>query len=99
MVFPAEIPLSNASVPLLMPLLTLMERPGVTFDGMDVWENNDQGCEIMFRHLEGARAVARNADTYTCNAQRILQGKPRTLQVISGGICGALLGELVSKTH
>uniref|UniRef100_A0A8C1DNU4 BCAR3 adaptor protein, NSP family member n=1 Tax=Cyprinus carpio carpio TaxID=630221 RepID=A0A8C1DNU4_CYPCA len=70
----AEIPLSNASVPLLMPLLTLMERPAVTFEGMDVWENNDQGCEIMFRHLEGARAVARNADTYTCNAQRILQG-------------------------
>ncbi|XP_026125150.1 breast cancer anti-estrogen resistance protein 3 isoform X1 [Carassius auratus] len=70
----AEIPLSNASVPLLMPLLTLMERPAVTFDGMDVWENNDQGCEIMFRHLEGARAVACNADTYTCNAQRILQG-------------------------
>ncbi|XP_059359957.1 breast cancer anti-estrogen resistance protein 3 isoform X2 [Carassius carassius] len=70
----AEIPLSNASVPLLMPLLTLMERPAVTFDGMDIWENNDQGCEIMFRHLEGARAVARNADTYTCNAQRILQG-------------------------
>ncbi|XP_016367148.1 breast cancer anti-estrogen resistance protein 3-like isoform X1 [Sinocyclocheilus rhinocerous] len=70
----AEIPLSNASVPLLMPLLTLMERPVVTFEGMDVWENNDQGCEIMFRHLEGARAIARNADTYTCNAQRILQG-------------------------
>ncbi|KAI2661833.1 hypothetical protein H4Q32_007518 [Labeo rohita] len=70
----AEIPLSNASVPLLMPLLTLMERPAVTFEGMDVWESNDQGCEIMFRHLEGARAVARNADTYTCNAQRILQG-------------------------
>ncbi|XP_021333971.1 breast cancer anti-estrogen resistance protein 3 isoform X7 [Danio rerio] len=69
----AEIPLSNASVPLLMPLLTLMERPAVTFEGMDVWENTDQGCEIMFRHLEGARAVARNADTYTCNAQRILQ--------------------------
>ncbi|XP_056319879.1 breast cancer anti-estrogen resistance protein 3 isoform X1 [Danio aesculapii] len=69
----AEIPLSNASVPLLMPLLTLMERPAVTFEGVDVWENTDQGCEIMFRHLEGARAVARNADTYTCNAQRILQ--------------------------
>ncbi|XP_052460625.1 breast cancer anti-estrogen resistance protein 3 homolog isoform X2 [Carassius gibelio] len=70
----AEIPLSNASVPLLMPLLTLLERPAVAFEGMDAWENNDQGCEIMFRHLEGARAVARNADTYTCNAQRILQG-------------------------
>lgn len=74
-----------------MPLLTLMERPAVTFEEMDVWENNDQGCEIMFRHLEGARAVARNADTYTCNAQRILQGKTRTLKVISGETCGALL--------
>ncbi|XP_065104535.1 breast cancer anti-estrogen resistance protein 3 isoform X1 [Paramisgurnus dabryanus] len=69
----AEIPLSNASVPLLMPLLTLMERSTITFDSMDIWENNDQGCEIMFRHLEAARAVARNADTYTCNAQRVLQ--------------------------
>ncbi|XP_051525682.1 breast cancer anti-estrogen resistance protein 3 homolog isoform X2 [Myxocyprinus asiaticus] len=68
----AEIPLSNASIPLLMPLLTLMERSAVTFEDMDAWENSDQGCEIMFRHLEGARAVARNADTYTCNAQRIL---------------------------
>ncbi|KAA0714217.1 Breast cancer anti-estrogen resistance protein 3 [Triplophysa tibetana] len=68
-----EIPLSNSSVPLLMPLLTLMERSAVTFDCMDIWENNDQGCEIMFRHLEYARAVARNADTYTCNAQRILK--------------------------
>lgn len=69
-----------------MPLLTLMERSAVTFDCMDIWENNDQGCEIMFRHLECARAVARNADTYTCNAQRILKGESG-LQVISGVLC------------
>ncbi|TRY57156.1 hypothetical protein DNTS_003255 [Danionella cerebrum] len=69
----AETALSKASVPLLMPLLMLMERPAVSFEGLDVWENSDQGCEIIFRHLDGARAVARNADTYTCNAQRFLQ--------------------------
>ncbi|XP_049341983.1 breast cancer anti-estrogen resistance protein 3 isoform X2 [Astyanax mexicanus] len=69
----AEVPLSSATVPLLMPLLTLMERPAVAFEGMELWESSDQGCEIMLRHLEEARAVARNADTYSYNAQRVLQ--------------------------
>ncbi|KAL7884866.1 hypothetical protein AOLI_G00076360 [Acnodon oligacanthus] len=69
----AEVPLSSATVPLLMPLLTLMERPAVAFEGMELWESNDQGCEIMLRHLEDARAVARNADTYSYNAQRALK--------------------------
>ncbi|KAB5567352.1 hypothetical protein PHYPO_G00231800 [Pangasianodon hypophthalmus] len=69
----AEVPLSSATVPLLMPLLTLMERPAVAFEGMELWESNDQGCEIMLRHLEEARAVARNADTYYYNAKRVLQ--------------------------
>lgn len=70
----AEVPLSSATVPLLMPLLTLMERPTVAYEGMELWENNDQGCEVMLRHLEEARAVARNADTYSYNTKRILQG-------------------------
>lgn len=52
-----------------------MERPAVAFEGMEIWESNDQGCEIMLRHLEEARAVARNADTYSYNAKRVLQGK------------------------
>uniref|UniRef100_A0A3B1IQN5 BCAR3 adaptor protein, NSP family member n=1 Tax=Astyanax mexicanus TaxID=7994 RepID=A0A3B1IQN5_ASTMX len=69
----AEVPLSSATVPLLMPLLTLMERPAVAFEGTELWESSDQGCEIMLRHLEEARAVARNADTYSYNAQRVLQ--------------------------
>ncbi|XP_060788116.1 breast cancer anti-estrogen resistance protein 3 isoform X4 [Neoarius graeffei] len=69
----AEVPLSSTTVPLLMPLLTLMERPAVAFEGMELWESNDQGCEIMLRHLEEARAVARNADTYSYNAKRVLQ--------------------------
>uniref|UniRef100_A0A4W4DVF1 BCAR3 adaptor protein, NSP family member n=2 Tax=Electrophorus electricus TaxID=8005 RepID=A0A4W4DVF1_ELEEL len=69
----AKVPLSSATIPLLMPLLTLMERPAVAFDGMELWECNDQGCEIMLRHLEEARAVARNADNYSYNAQCILQ--------------------------
>ncbi|XP_062855100.1 breast cancer anti-estrogen resistance protein 3 isoform X2 [Trichomycterus rosablanca] len=69
----AEVPLSSTTIPLLIPLLTLMERPTVTFEGMELWESSDDGCEIMLRHLDEARAVARNADTYTYNAQRVLQ--------------------------
>lgn len=62
-------------VPLLVPLLTLMERPSITPEGAELWETNDQGCDIMLRHLEAARDVANNAQSYTANAQKILQGK------------------------
>uniref|UniRef100_I3J791 BCAR3 adaptor protein, NSP family member n=1 Tax=Oreochromis niloticus TaxID=8128 RepID=I3J791_ORENI len=61
-------------VPLLLPLLTLMERPSIAPDGVELWETSDQGCDIMLRHLEAARNVARNAQSYTANAQKILQG-------------------------
>ncbi|KAJ7986597.1 hypothetical protein DPEC_G00341520 [Dallia pectoralis] len=69
-----DMPFTGTTVPLLMPLLVLMERPAVVFEGMELWESNDQGCEIMLRHLEEARGVARSADTYTANSQGILQG-------------------------
>ncbi|XP_069009125.1 breast cancer anti-estrogen resistance protein 3 isoform X1 [Embiotoca jacksoni] len=61
-------------VPLLLPLLTLMERPSITPEGAELWETSDQGCDIMVRHLEAARDVAHNAQSYTANAQEILQG-------------------------
>ncbi|XP_056269993.1 breast cancer anti-estrogen resistance protein 3 [Pseudoliparis swirei] len=61
-------------VPLLLPLLTLMERPSITPEGAELWETSDQSCDIMLRHLEAARAVADDAQSYTANTQRILQG-------------------------
>ncbi|XP_075342073.1 breast cancer anti-estrogen resistance protein 3 isoform X1 [Odontesthes bonariensis] len=61
-------------VPLLLPLLTLMERPSITPEGAELWETSDQGCDIMLRHLEAARDVAHNTQSYTANAQKILQG-------------------------
>ncbi|KAM9383802.1 breast cancer anti-estrogen resistance protein 3 isoform 2-T2 [Pholidichthys leucotaenia] len=61
-------------VPLLLPLLTLMERPSITPEGAELWETSDQGCDIMLRHLEAARDVAHNAQSYAENARRILQG-------------------------
>ncbi|CDQ62194.1 unnamed protein product [Oncorhynchus mykiss] len=68
-----DMPLTGTTVPLLMPLLILMERPAVAFEGMELWESNDQGCEIMLRHLEEARSVAHNADSYTANTEHILK--------------------------
>ncbi|XP_038601733.1 breast cancer anti-estrogen resistance protein 3 isoform X1 [Tachyglossus aculeatus] len=62
------------AVPLLMPLVTLMEREAVTFEGTDMWENNDQSCELMLNHLAGGRLVAQEADVYRANAERILEG-------------------------
>ncbi|XP_037553743.1 breast cancer anti-estrogen resistance protein 3 [Nematolebias whitei] len=61
-------------VPLLVPLLTLMERSSITPEGAELWETNDQGCDIMLRHLEAARHVANDAQSYTANAQTILEG-------------------------
>ncbi|XP_067368992.1 breast cancer anti-estrogen resistance protein 3 isoform X3 [Channa argus] len=61
-------------VPLLLPLLTLMERPSVTLEGEELWETSDQCCDIMLHHLEAARDVAHNTQTYMANAQKILQG-------------------------
>ncbi|XP_061153928.1 breast cancer anti-estrogen resistance protein 3 isoform X1 [Syngnathus typhle] len=63
-----------ACVPLLLPLLSLMERPSVSPEGAELWETSDQGCDIMLRHLEVARNVAHNAHIYTENAQRIMHG-------------------------
>uniref|UniRef100_A0A8C2ZZJ5 BCAR3 adaptor protein, NSP family member n=1 Tax=Cyclopterus lumpus TaxID=8103 RepID=A0A8C2ZZJ5_CYCLU len=67
---------SVVCIPLLLPLLTLMERPSITPEGAELWETNDQGCDIMLRHLEAARDVAHNAQIYTANTQKILQGFP-----------------------
>ncbi|XP_070342954.1 breast cancer anti-estrogen resistance protein 3 isoform X2 [Equus asinus] len=68
------VPPNQVSVPLLMPLVTLMERQAVTFEGTDMWEKNDESCEIMLNHLATARLMAEAADSYRMNAERILEG-------------------------
>uniref|UniRef100_A0A3B5LSK7 Uncharacterized protein n=1 Tax=Xiphophorus couchianus TaxID=32473 RepID=A0A3B5LSK7_9TELE len=66
--------LSVVCIPLLLPLLTLMERPSTTPEGVELWETSDQGCDIMLRHLEAARNVANNAQSYMANAEKIIEG-------------------------
>ncbi|XP_063199088.1 breast cancer anti-estrogen resistance protein 3 isoform X1 [Chroicocephalus ridibundus] len=69
-----SVPQNNVTVPLLMPLVTLMERQAVIFEGMDLWESSDQSCEIMLKHLATARRIAQNAETYSLTAERMLEG-------------------------
>ncbi|XP_071985190.1 breast cancer anti-estrogen resistance protein 3 isoform X2 [Engystomops pustulosus] len=64
----------NVTVPLVMPIILLLERQSVIFEGMDWWENHDRGCEIMFSHLESARFIAQNTALYQSNAERFLEG-------------------------
>ncbi|XP_021381656.2 breast cancer anti-estrogen resistance protein 3 isoform X2 [Lonchura striata] len=65
---------SNITVPLLMPLVTLMERQAVAFEGMELWESSDQNGEIMLRHLGTARLIAQHAETFRLTAEQLLQG-------------------------
>ncbi|XP_069795378.1 breast cancer anti-estrogen resistance protein 3 isoform X2 [Narcine bancroftii] len=68
-----EVPLSKTTIPHLMPLITVMERQFVIFESTELWETIDQGCEIMLKHLEDARAIAHNAAVYNANSRRILE--------------------------
>lgn len=67
-------PGSHVCVPLLLPLLTLMERPPMGPEGAELWETSDHGCDIMLSHLEAAREMAQNSESYTTNALKVLQG-------------------------
>ncbi|XP_064311592.1 breast cancer anti-estrogen resistance protein 3 [Phalacrocorax carbo] len=64
----------NVTVPLMMPLITLMERQAVVFESTELWESSDEGCEIMLKHLATARQMAQNAETYRAAAERVLEG-------------------------
>lgn len=58
-----------------MPIVTLMERQAVTFEGTDMWEKNDESCEMLMNHLAAARAMAESASSYRANAEKLLEGK------------------------
>ncbi|NWY96290.1 BCAR3 protein, partial [Loxia curvirostra] len=70
----SDAPQNNITVPLLMPLVTLMERQAVVFEGMELWESSDQSGEIMLRHLGTARLIAQHAETFRRRAEQLLQG-------------------------
>lgn len=91
-------PQNNVTVPLLMPLVTLMERQAVIFEGMDLWESSDQSCEIMLKHLATARRIAQNAEMYSLTAERMLEGREHEEEKLLHGnrMCGLRLKNKVS---
>ncbi|NXU97257.1 BCAR3 protein, partial [Cettia cetti] len=70
----SDAPENNITVPLLMPLVTLMERQAVAFEGTELWESSDQSGEVMLRHLGAARLMAQHAEAFRLAAERLLQG-------------------------
>ncbi|NWY26285.1 BCAR3 protein, partial [Pheucticus melanocephalus] len=70
----SDAPQNNITVPLLMPLVTLLERQAVVFEGMELWESSDQSGETMLKHLGTARLIAQHAETFRLRAQQLLQG-------------------------
>uniref|UniRef100_A0A3P9QHD2 BCAR3 adaptor protein, NSP family member n=1 Tax=Poecilia reticulata TaxID=8081 RepID=A0A3P9QHD2_POERE len=58
----------------LLPLKSLFWKRVNEKRRVELWETSDQGCDIMLRHLEAARDVANNAQSYTSNAEKILEG-------------------------
>lgn len=57
-----------------MPLVTLLEREAVVFEGLELWESSDQSGEIMLRHLGTARLITQHTETFRLTAERLLQG-------------------------
>ncbi|NXE89340.1 BCAR3 protein, partial [Menura novaehollandiae] len=70
----SDAPQNNVTVPLLMPLVTLMERQAVVFEGVELWESSDQSGETMLKHLGTARVIAQNAERFRLTAERVLEG-------------------------
>ncbi|NWY74008.1 BCAR3 protein, partial [Erithacus rubecula] len=70
----SDAPQNNITVPLLLPVVTLLERQAVVFEGVELWESSDQSGEVMLRHLGTARLLAQRADTFRLTAERLLQG-------------------------
>ncbi|XP_078721459.1 breast cancer anti-estrogen resistance protein 3-like isoform X1 [Lampetra fluviatilis] len=74
------LPLSNTTIPHIVPLLQLLEKPcgGLALDGPpEPWEGPDHGLEAVLRHLENGRSVAANARIYSTNADAKLAGAVR----------------------
>uniref|UniRef100_A0A8C7DZ43 SH2 domain containing 3A n=1 Tax=Naja naja TaxID=35670 RepID=A0A8C7DZ43_NAJNA len=66
----------EVAVPHILPLLSLME-------GEQLWDDNEETCDVLLRTLEAARFVATNTGAYRIRAEARLQGRstPELLEV------------------
>ncbi|XP_007905330.1 breast cancer anti-estrogen resistance protein 3 homolog isoform X1 [Callorhinchus milii] len=69
-----DLSLQNISVPHILPIIMLMERQSVfDLEGWEGWENMEQGCEILLKTLEAARATTLNTDVFRVNTEARLK--------------------------
>ncbi|XP_004713351.1 SH2 domain-containing protein 3C isoform X1 [Echinops telfairi] len=79
-------PLSNTTVPHVLPLLTLLEWDSAPAEGPEPWGSTEHGVEVVLAHLEAARTVAHHGGLYHTNAEVKLQGfqaRPELLEIFS----------------
>ncbi|XP_007433591.1 breast cancer anti-estrogen resistance protein 3-like [Python bivittatus] len=63
------------AVPHILPLLSLME-------GEQLWDDNEETCEVLLRTLEAGRFVATNTGAYRISAEARLQGFQGTPELL-----------------
>lgn len=79
-------PLSNTTIPHVLPLITLLECDTAPAEGPEPWGSTEHGVEVVLAHLEAARMVAHHGGLYHTNAEVKLQGfqaQPELLEVFS----------------
>ncbi|XP_063150451.1 SH2 domain-containing protein 3A [Candoia aspera] len=65
----------DVAVPHILPLLSLME-------GEQLWDDNEETCDVLLRTLERARFVATNTGAYRISAEARLQGFQGTPELL-----------------
>ncbi|KAI4901707.1 hypothetical protein NFI96_029243 [Prochilodus magdalenae] len=65
---------SETTVPHVLPVLLLLEKSAVSLEGSESWESLDAGMDCVLGHLDAARIIACNGETFCSNAKEKLQG-------------------------
>ncbi|XP_039193193.1 breast cancer anti-estrogen resistance protein 3 homolog [Crotalus tigris] len=65
----------EVAIPHILPLLSLME-------GEQLWDDNEETCDVLLRTLEAARFVATNSGAYRIRAEARLQGFQGTPELL-----------------
>ncbi|XP_070819903.1 SH2 domain containing 3Cb isoform X2 [Chaetodon trifascialis] len=75
-------PLSNTTVPHILPLLSLLEKNVAVGEGTEPWETVEVGVDVVMFHLGAARTIAQLGGIYCSNAESRLHGFQEQVEVL-----------------
>ncbi|XP_071339967.1 SH2 domain containing 3Cb isoform X4 [Trachinotus anak] len=75
-------PLSNTTIPHVLPLLSLLEKSVAVGEGTEPWETVEVGVDVVMFHLGAARTIAQLGGIYRSNAESKLQGFQEQAEVL-----------------